>query len=67
VTEEPKDYEKEVEKLALIYPNIKRRVYKTAKRSWKDVYERMIKIIQEEKWEPQPVTFGHVQRTKAKK
>jgi glutathionyl-hydroquinone reductase len=54
VTEEPKDYKKEVEKLVSIYPNIKKRVYKTAKRSWKEVYEKMLDIIQKEKWVPQP-------------
>jgi glutathionyl-hydroquinone reductase len=46
---EPKDYEKEVEKLASIYPNIRKRVYKTAKRSWKEVYEKMLDIIQKAK------------------
>jgi hypothetical protein len=43
------DYEKEVEKLASIYPNIRKRVYKTAKRSWKEVYEKMLEIIQKAK------------------
>jgi glutathionyl-hydroquinone reductase len=56
VPEEPKDYQKEVEKLASIYPNIKKRVYKTAKRSWKEVYEKMLDIIEKEKWAPQPKT-----------
>jgi hypothetical protein len=54
VPEEPKDYEKAVQNLVMIYPNIRKRVYKTAKRSWKEVYEKMIKIIEEEKWTPQP-------------
>jgi hypothetical protein len=54
VTEEPKDYEEEVEKLVSIYPNIRKRVHKTTKRSWKEVYEKMLDIIKKEKWVPQP-------------
>jgi hypothetical protein len=38
----------------MTYPNIRKRVHKTAKKSWKEVYEKMIKIIEEEKWTSQP-------------
>jgi hypothetical protein len=38
----------------LDFPNIRKRVYKTAKRSWEEVYKKMLEIIQKEKMLPQP-------------
>jgi hypothetical protein len=51
-----KDYEEAVKRLKVNYPKIGRRVYKTEKKNWKDVYEEMLDIIEKEKWSPQPKT-----------
>jgi hypothetical protein len=51
-----KDYEKAVKRLKENYPQIGRRVYKTEKKNWKDVYEQMIDIIEKGELE-QPKTI----------
>jgi hypothetical protein len=38
----------------MIYPKIRKRVHKTEKKNWKQVYEQMLDIIEKEKWTPQP-------------
>jgi hypothetical protein len=38
------------------YPKIGRRVYKSAKKSWENVYNEMLKIIEKEKWTPKAET-----------
>jgi hypothetical protein len=51
-----KDYEEAVQRLKQHYPKIGRRVYKTPTKSWKEVYEEMLAIIEKEKWTPKPKT-----------
>jgi L-lactate utilization protein LutC len=46
------DYEQAVQRLKQNYPKIGRRIYKTSSKSWKQVYEEMVDIIQKEKWTP---------------
>jgi hypothetical protein len=50
-----KDYEEAVQRLKQHYPKIGRRVYKTPTKSWKQVYEEMLAII-EKKWTPKSKT-----------
>jgi hypothetical protein len=50
ITEE--DYERAVQRLKTYYPKIGRRVYKTPTKTWEQVYEEMLKIIEKEKWTP---------------
>jgi hypothetical protein len=40
------DYEKAVEVIKQTYPKIGRRVYITPKKTWKQIYEEMMNIIQ---------------------
>jgi hypothetical protein len=47
-----KDYEEAVQRLKQHYPQIGRRVYKSPKKSWENVYNEMLKIIEKEKWTP---------------
>jgi hypothetical protein len=47
-----KDYEEAVQRLKQHYPKIGRRVYKTPTKSWKQVYDEMLAIIEKEKWTP---------------
>jgi hypothetical protein len=47
-----KDYEEAVQRLKQHYPRIGRRVYKTPTKSWKQVYDEMLAIIEKEKWTP---------------
>jgi L-lactate utilization protein LutC len=44
-----KDYEEAVKRLKQQYPQIGRRVYKTTKKSWENVYHEMLKAIETEK------------------
>jgi hypothetical protein len=46
------DYELAVQRLKRYYPKIGRRIYKTSGKSWKQVYEEMLDIIEKEKWLP---------------
>jgi L-lactate utilization protein LutC len=46
------DYEQAVQRLKQNYPKIGRRIYKTSSKSWKQVYEEMLDIIEKEKWTP---------------
>jgi hypothetical protein len=45
-----KDYEEAVQRLKQHYPKIGRRVYKTPTKSWKEIYDDMLAIIEKEKW-----------------
>jgi diphthamide synthase subunit DPH2 len=51
-----KDYEEAVQRLKQHYPKIGRRVYKTPTKSWKQVYDEMLAIIEKEKWTPKTKT-----------
>jgi uncharacterized protein (DUF302 family) len=44
-----KDYEEAVKRLKESYPKIGKKVYKTEKRSWKEVYEKMLENIEKAK------------------
>jgi hypothetical protein len=46
------DYEQAVQRLKQYYPKIGRRIYKTAQKSWKEVCQDMLDIIEKEKWTP---------------
>jgi D-serine dehydratase len=46
------DYEQAVQRLKRYYPKIGRRVYKTSSKSWQQLYEEMLDIIEKEKWTP---------------
>jgi D-serine dehydratase len=43
------DYEQAVQRLKRYYPKIGRRVYKTSGKSWKQLYEEILDIIEKEK------------------
>jgi hypothetical protein len=47
-----KEYEEAVQRLKQHYPKIGRRVYKSRNKSWKQVYDEMLAIIEKEKWTP---------------
>jgi hypothetical protein len=47
-----KDYQEAVQRLKEHYPKIGQRVHKTATKSWKQIYEEMLEIIEKEKWTP---------------
>jgi hypothetical protein len=53
---EEEDYEQAVQRLKQHYPKIGRRVYKTSTKSWKQMYEEMLAIIEKEKWTPKSKT-----------
>jgi L-lactate utilization protein LutC len=55
-----KDYEEAVKRLKENYPQIGKRVYKTEKKNWKQVYEEMLDIIEKEKWVPQPKPISDI-------
>jgi hypothetical protein len=46
-----KEYEEAVKRLKQDYPQIGRRVYKSRKKSWKQVFEEMFNIIKKEEEE----------------
>jgi hypothetical protein len=50
------DYEEAVQRMKQHYPQIGRRVYKSTKKSWENVYNEMLKIIEKEKWAPKAET-----------
>jgi hypothetical protein len=46
------DDEQAVQRLKRYYPKIRRRTYKTSSKSWQQLYQEMLDIIEKEKWVP---------------